>query len=276
MALPANFRFSQASLQDYVDCPRRFQLRYVLGVRWPAAREGPILEWEQRARRGAAFHRLVQRHIAGIPPEALDEAAREGGLWDWWQAYLTTPPRDLPVSIRRPELRLSTPLLGYRLSARYDLLALEPGERAVIVDWKTSGTRPRRAWLERRLQTQVYPYVLVEAGTQWNAGEHLLPEQVEIVYWFADQPGQVERFPYGAGQHAAVEEKLRALIAAIAALDDEQWPLTQDLRHCRFCPYRTLCDREAVEGTDEEAEAEPEEAMFDLDLDLEQIAEIEF
>ncbi len=31
-AFPADivFTFSQSSLQDYLDCPRRFQLRYVL------------------------------------------------------------------------------------------------------------------------------------------------------------------------------------------------------------------------------------------------------
>ena len=27
--LPVNFTFSQSSLQDYTDCPRRFQLRYI-------------------------------------------------------------------------------------------------------------------------------------------------------------------------------------------------------------------------------------------------------
>ena len=135
MVLPANFRYSQASLQDYTDCPRRFQLRYVLDIRWPAAHQGPVLEWERRARRGAAFHRLIHQHITGIPAEALDTAARESGLWDWWQAYLTRPPRDLPASVHRPELRLSTPLGNYRLGARYDLLALEPGE---LVDTLTA------------------------------------------------------------------------------------------------------------------------------------------
>lgn len=30
MNLPGSFHFTQSSLQDYLDCPRRFQLRYVL------------------------------------------------------------------------------------------------------------------------------------------------------------------------------------------------------------------------------------------------------
>jgi CRISPR/Cas system-associated exonuclease Cas4 (RecB family) len=281
MMLPANFGFSQASLQDYADCPRRFQLRYVLNVRWPASYKDPIAKWEQRARQGAAFHRLIHQHTTGIPADVLCAAVGEGELRDWWQAYLSAPPRDLPTTIRRSELRLSTPLAGHRLTARYDLLAVEPGQRAVIVDWKTSQSRPRRTWLEKRLQTQVYRYVLVRAGAQLYDREHpvghlqpLLPEQVELVYWLASFPGQTERFQYDADQHTAVEQSLSAMIAEIAALDLGEWPLASDHRQCKYCPYRTLCDREEVEGTDEEPEDESEEDLFDFDL--EQIAEVEF
>jgi CRISPR/Cas system-associated exonuclease Cas4 (RecB family) len=274
MALPANFAFSQASLQDYVDCPRRFQLRYVMNVRWPAAREGPTAEWERRARQGAAFHRLVHRHINGVPAEVLDAAAEEEGLQAWWQAFATAPPRGLPITVRRSELRLSTPLGGYRLTARYDLLAVEPEQRAVIVDWKTSQSRPRRLWLEKRLQTHVYRYVLLKAGAQFNGGRPLLPEQIELLYWFANFPGQVERFPYDAEQHVAAEQSISATIAAIAMRDLDEWPLTADHRKCKYCPYKTLCEREGIEGAEEDAEDEPEKDLFEFDL--EQIAEIEF
>ena len=34
--LPAQFAFSQSSLQDYADCPRRFQLRYLDKLIYPA------------------------------------------------------------------------------------------------------------------------------------------------------------------------------------------------------------------------------------------------
>ncbi len=36
MALPSDFQFSQSSLQDYVDCPWRFYLRYIRQLAWPA------------------------------------------------------------------------------------------------------------------------------------------------------------------------------------------------------------------------------------------------
>ena len=36
MSILPNFVFSQSSLQDYVDCARRFELRYIDELRWPA------------------------------------------------------------------------------------------------------------------------------------------------------------------------------------------------------------------------------------------------
>ena len=50
--LPDDFSFSQASLQDFEVCRRRFYLRYVLGLRWPASPAEPIDEHERRVRWG--------------------------------------------------------------------------------------------------------------------------------------------------------------------------------------------------------------------------------
>jgi CRISPR/Cas system-associated exonuclease Cas4 (RecB family) len=290
--LPPAFTFSQASLQDYADCPRRFQLRYVLGVRWPAAREDS--QWEQKAQIGAAFHRMVQRYTVGVAKGAIEARLGTDELRQWWKHYLQTPP-EMPVALRLPEVRLTTPLAApgaagqmsaglqsaghlsarYRLMARYDLLAVDPGERAVIVDWKTNEKRPPRARLQDRWQTLVYRYVLVQAGTQLNGNRQWKPDQIELVYWFANYPAQPERFAYDDAQYAEDEWTLRATIGEIASGVQEEWALTDDLRQCRYCTYRTLCDREKVDA--DTPEWEPEDAgISDLEFDLEQVAEIEF
>ena len=143
MPLPSSLTFSQASLQDYADCPRRFQLRYLLDVRWPAAHDGSISEWEARAQLGSAFHRLIYQHTVGIPIEALARTIEAEDLRRWWHAYLDTPPAGISGAVRQSEVRLTAPLsgpesaepgfAGHRLMARYDLLAIEPGRQAVIV-----------------------------------------------------------------------------------------------------------------------------------------------
>ena len=139
MGLPAGFTFSQASLQDYSDCPRRFQLRYVLGVRWPSA-DAQLSTWEKRAQQGAAFHRLVHQHTVGIPEAALTASITDPELRVWWRAYLDTPPPGLPSEVRRSEVRLSV-----LLDVHPDVLVADPPRsglgRATLEGIQTLGPR---------------------------------------------------------------------------------------------------------------------------------------
>ena len=71
MSLPDDFQFSQSSLQDFETCARRFQLRYLRQLSWPAVESEPIQEAERLAQLGADFHRLVHQHLVGIDEETL-------------------------------------------------------------------------------------------------------------------------------------------------------------------------------------------------------------
>jgi len=280
MSLPPDFQFSQASLQDYVDCPRRFQLRYLLRVDWPAIEAEPALESERHLQQGNAFHRLVHQHTLGIPEERLLDAVADEDLRRWWYNYLTLPPADLPTT-RYPEVVLSAPLGGYRLVAKYDLVAVDAGQRITVVDWKTYRKRPRLKWLGERLQTRVYPYLLVQAGTHLNAGLPLQPEQVAMIYWYANFPGMPERLPYDAARYEADGAYLASLVEEIEGeverLGEADFPLTLYDRRCNYCPYRSLCRRGAQAGPIDEIEEELDVSDdFDISLDLEQIAEIEY
>ncbi|HET91683.1 MAG TPA: PD-(D/E)XK nuclease family protein [Chloroflexi bacterium] len=280
--LPPDFQFSQASLQDYVDCPRRFQLRYVERVAWPAPQADPPLENERYLQQGAAFHRLVHQHLLGLPAEQLSRLIVGEDLGQWWRNYLEARPPDLPP-LHYPEVLLSAPVGGYRLVARYDLVAVAPGRRAVVVDWKTSRRRPRRERLAQRLQTRVYPYVLVRAGAQLNDGQPLTPAQVEMIYWFAPSPAHPERFVYDQDRYAQDEARLTALIEEIGGLAVGELPRTSQGRRCDYCSYRSLCERGVMAGPlaeledEQEGEEVPEqEENWDVAFDFEQIAEIEY
>lgn len=274
MSIPSDFQFTQGNLQDYVDCPRRFQLRYVLQLAWPAPQAEPLAEAERRMEMGLAFHRLVYQHMLGIPTDVLTRAVTDPDLARWWHNYLTVPPPALPAQLRRAEIVLSAPLNSYRLVAKYDLVAVTPGERLVIVDWKTGQRRPARSALESRLQTRLYRYLLVEAGNSLNEKQPVRPEQVQMVYWFADYPTQPEYFPYDTAQVLADGDYLHRLIAEIGQQDEEIWPLTPDERLCFFCYYRSLCARKVTAGPLNELADEPATALTDFDVDLEQVAEI--
>ncbi len=282
--LPSDFVFTQANLQDYVECRRRFLLRYLWELAWPAIEAEPADDYEAHVRDGELFHRLVHQHQLGLGADRLQAlvaaAAEESGgqLADWWENYLRAGPSDLPEH-RYPELALSVPLGDYRLLAKYDLVAVAPGRSAEIVDWKTGTHRPSRAVLAARLQTRVYRYVLVQAGAQLNGGRPLRPEQVAMRYWFANFPDQPERFPYDATQHEADGRYLTNLAAEIATAGEGDFPLTDDVRRCRFCAYRSLCGRGAQAGHMADAEVEPEpevEVSWAEGFDFEQVAEVVF
>ena len=284
--LPLDFQFSQSSLQDYVDCPRRFQLRHLDKVAWPALESEPVLENERAMQRGAQFHNLVQQHLLGIPASSLTLLAQEEALSRWWQAYLAAVP-PLLQGQRLPEITLSAPLLGCRLLAKYDLLLVLPDPpqvspipndqgRVVIYDWKTSAKKPRRVYLLEHLQTRVYPYLLVQASAFLNHGVPLQPEQVQMVYWFTAAPSQPEVIAYTADQYRQDGEYLTGLVREIAGLKPDEFSLTANAGRCRFCTYRSLCERGVAAGDLDAAGEDEVETSPDDGFNFEQIAEIAF
>lgn len=255
MSLPVNFHFSQASLADYVDCARRFQLRYILEQAWPAVESEPLLERERLAELGRRFHKLIQQHVEGLPIETLTPSPDEPELARWWESYLkalTATLADLPA-LRRAEAALSIPFKSYRLIAHFDLIAADDN-RAVIVDWKTEHRQPAREQLLRRMQTRVYRYVLAEA-------QQRPPGTISMIYWFAQYPDQPIALPYDAAQYADDGQFLFGLIDEIEqyAQRETEWDKTPDERKCAYCVYRSLCNRGVQAGT-----LEPDEDDLDL------------
>ena len=147
MNLPDDFQFSQSSLQDFADCPRRFYLKYIQQLHYPAAESAPLRDFEESMERGTAVppphSSAPDRHSSG---GACRNAIPDETIETWWENYLRYALNDLPAR-RFPEITLSAPLAGRRLVAKYDLLAIG-AERAVIVDWKTAHNRPKRERLD--------------------------------------------------------------------------------------------------------------------------------
>ena len=274
MPIAPDFQFSQSSLQDYVDCQRRFQLRYLTRQAWPAVEVEPIFDKENFLRQGAIFHRMAQQHILGLPAERVLAANADPELHRWWGNFIDSGLDGLPET-RYPEKLLSILLAGEPLIAKYDLIAVEPGGRAIIVDWKTSRKKPPRSWLANRLQTRIYRYLMVRAGASLNGGEPFAPEQIEMVYWFTNFPDQAETFAYDGAMVAEDEAFLADLISTIVAQDDDTFPLSADERRCRFCQYRSLCARGSHPGTMDEEDAFLA-GDFEGDVDDGPILELEF
>jgi CRISPR/Cas system-associated exonuclease Cas4 (RecB family) len=265
---------SQSSLQDYMDCAQRFKLRYLDRLSYPAAETEPTLENEKHQQEGEYFHRLIQQHLIGIPAEQISKFANTPNLQRWWENFQNTRElKDLRnLSGLYSESTLSAPLGKHRLLAKYDLIAIQDG-KAVIYDWKTYRKRPRNEWLNARMQTRVYRALLVKAGAHLNQGRPFEPEQIEMVYWFAEFPEEPVKLPYTSAQFQRDWDTLLKLSEEVASASS--YPLTEDRQKCLFCTYRSYCERGVRAGDVEQAEAEMEaEELFDVNF--EQIGEIAF
>lgn len=267
---------SQSSLQDYADCSRRFQLRYIDRLVYPAVETEPALENERRQQEGETFHRLVQQHLLGIPAEKVGRLANTPNLQRWWDNYLNDKDLQGLESTGSlglyPELTLSAPLPPFRLLAKFDLAAFLPGGKAIIYDWKTYRKRPKNELLAARWQTRVYRALLARAGNQLNGGQPIAPEHIEMVYWFADFPREPARFPYAAAQFKRDWDALERLAAEIANKTDfPPIALEKADSACPWCSYRSYCNRGVGAGEGEEAETE---SSLEI-INFEQIGEIE-
>jgi len=282
MILPPSFTYSQSSLQDYADCPRRFYLKHLLKLAWPSIESEPIQENEHFRLQGELFHKMVHQFLIGIPAEKLSGMASDALLTDWWGNFLASQKDLFNLKNTRffPELSVTAQFEGFHLLAKYDLLVLKDDGSCVIYDWKTYRKRPRREHLAQKLQTRIYPFVLTLSGFLQDNSRSFDLAQLSMVYWYANFPEQPETFRYSPSQYQKDERFLSKLIHSISKAaeseHDEAFPLTEAVERCLFCIYRSLCDR-GIRAGDWEEESEVTELQSSLDdFNFEHISEIEF
>lgn len=284
MTLPEGFLFSQSNLQDYVDCQRRFQLHYILNQAWPAVEAEPYIENEVRMDQGARFHKIARQYLVGVPESQIAQSIKNDEvIRAWWDNFLDSIKNGSLTSLsdrgiqKYEEISLSVPIGGFRIIAKYDLLVIHIDKRLTILDWKTSQRHPKRNWLAERLQTHVYPFVLTGAIPSLLGTKRIDPGQVEMVYWFTNQPDQSERFSYDQKSYQEDHRFLTNLIADIQKKSELIFPLTSQVKRCLFCTYRSLCNRGTEAGDlqhlEEWLETEP---SAEIEIDFDQIGEIEF
>jgi CRISPR/Cas system-associated exonuclease Cas4 (RecB family) len=265
--MPQLTTLSQSSLQDYHDCPRRFELRYMQRLAYPAVEAEPALENEKHQQEGEYFHRLAQQYFVGIPVERIAKLANTDNLQRWWENFVND--KDLSslqnLTGLMAEASLSAPLGKFRLLAKYDLIAGDQ-DKVTIYDWKTYRKRPKNEWMLIRWQTRVYRALLARTKS-------IAPEQIEMVYWYADFPAEPARFPYSADQFKRDWDALEKIAAEI--LSAGSFPLTEESARCNYCPYRSYCDRgiRAGDASDAELESAAEELF---NINFEQVGEIAF
>ena len=260
------FRFSQSSLSAFDACRRRFWLRYLRRLEWPAALTITD-QWEEAIRRGKTFHQWAQQEALGLDLEETVDHCGDELLQRWWRNYREQPPAGVPRGTPLAEVQLTAPLGDCWLLARFDRVVIGEDGQAVIFDWKTGLKRPEQRIHAASWQTLVYRYVLAEAGQVLNGGVPIAPERISLVYWHAQYPEELQPIGYSREEHQKARETLTEGISRIAVLEGEAaFPKTGDQEECRRCLFRTFCEIEVEPLASIEDGWEMEEEDGDRDL----------
>jgi len=268
---------SQSNLQDFNECPRRFQLKVVDNISWPAVYLEPLSQLEQATEIGNNFHQLCHQFFTGIDQESLSHTISNPALKLLWESFYSFA-SNLQIENRYSEIILSTPFLGHQLIAKYDLLIKKNDGSFVIYDWKTSTHKPARTLLGKRYQTFLYPFIFTEAGTSIFNVDQVSPNSISMNYWYPTSSDPEELFPYSDSLYSENTDELTGLISKIDSYikSEKTFPLTDDLTLCSKCIYRSLCERGIQAGNFDLYTEIDQEDLSGFHFDLENIGGIEF
>jgi RecB family exonuclease len=268
MAIDPKFTFSANSLQDYLNCPRRFELKYLLKQDWPAETSQPVLEFEHHLQLGNQFHQLAQRYLNGIPEKVLGDSITDSDLAEWFQNFLAFY-ASLELAQTYTEFPVHFFIKGFEVKAVFDLLAVDRDGILNIFDWKTSLRLPRKDSLTSRMQTILYPLAVVEACADMIPDFKLTPGAVRMTYLYVAHKNQnVFQFDYSADQYDVGKGNIEGLIAEIKDKEPGSFACTSNKRLCKYCVYRSLCERGTSAGEFENFEEEDlEDLIARVDFD---------
>lgn len=271
------FDYSQNKLHDYLECPRRYELRYLLQRIWPAVHSEPVLALEEQMNNGKIFHLMAQQFFSGINPNEIQLQVESEKILTWWNAFLPFAEAYKQLSCQ-PEVYISSKINQTSFVGVFDLLVYTPNGKITIVDWKTNQIKPPRRNLEQHVQTRLYPLLLTSGGKQWNNGHEVQPDQIEMIYWFANFPDEPESFPYSEQSYQSDLFFILDLVDRIEKTGPGEFLLTENQTKCKFCNYRSLCGRGSTPGLYTELETEDLEYLYEEieEIDMNQIGEIAF
>jgi hypothetical protein len=270
------FQYSQASLQDFATCNRRFYYRYIERLKWPAVESSPVLANENFMKMGAEFHLLVQQYILGIDEQILAKLAQSSGLGEWWQNFIEHLPFALEDELLA-EKKFIVSIGEHRVLAKFDLIVKRKDDRIIIFDWKTARKLPTRTQMAARWQSKVYPFVIAKMGKNFGIDGKINPEQIEFHYWYPQFPTRPEQFIYSQEDFQRHQDEIEQLIIKIESLSEkEDFQLTSNQKLCSFCVFRSLCERGTEAGNEIDSSDVFEESELDWEIDFEQVGEIAY
>lgn len=235
------FELSASRLGTALNCRRQYYYQYVNRLDWPESFDDDFQLVEEFTRLGRDFHLAIQRVLQGIL--TIDEAIRlntgDVGVWlTRWKRMVVLPKNGEIFS----ELALSSLHGDFLWRGTLDLLVRD-GDRIHIYDWKTSRHQTNRAKLESMPQTRLYRALFVENAAALFGMDRSCVDQIKMTYWYTNFPEQPITISYSERAYQADVAWISEIAETLRSEAKEDYPLTLQLQKCKYCRYRTHCNR---------------------------------
>lgn len=257
--------FSQSSLEIFNQCRLKFKKRYIDRLYW----RNWVLGSEEsiRTEKGRLFHLLAYRFFLNMDCEPGNITDEYKELQDWMRNLKSFVELN-PVGLYHPEFELKMSADGLKLQAKYDLIVIEEGYRAIIYDWKVQDKPLNRKHLEGCFQTVVYRYMLAKAG-RTVSGFDIQPENISMVYWQPNHPNMPVRIDYSSELFRQDEWFVKHEINKIMNCDFGSPAIkTTDPNICRHCEFCSICNGFQPEKDEFEFEDEDLDLSWDTEEEL--------
>lgn len=248
---------SATSLQDFLDCRRRFQLKYIDQISWPQPLNAVNIKQLEAMTRGREFHQLMQQHFLGIPDEKLLKSIDDNTLKTWFINTINSEICKIDQAENLTEYRLSTYISDTLVTGIIDLVIIQPESSLKIIDWKTGLAKPNPQFYVSRIQTRLYP-LLIAQSPLFHA--HLTYkrsfDKIEFIYWFTHFPQLPIINQYSPEKFDLDKVLLAELVNTIQNTHVDEMKMTTNLNTCRTCHFQVFCGRSSSESAQD---------LFDLD-----------
>lgn len=276
MAQNRDFIFSANNLKDYLECPRRFELKYILKQNWPAISSQPVQEMEFRIHQGNRFHQVANQYLSGVPIEILASSINDPDLLLWFTNFhkFIKPYLEYPYY---SEFLLTISLEDYRLIAVFDFIAQISDSEILIIDWKTTTRRPKTEFYLQSVQTLLYPLIVFEnQNTIFSQENHQKNKMISMAYWFPNFPESTVSLNHIDTNHNSSKKVISTLISEIVEKEPGEFEKTNNNEHCSYCQFRSLCERGIVAGNENENPSDNEDPYGIEKINFDFAAGVEF
>lgn len=245
--------FSQLALSTYLTCQLKFRRRYLEELYWPRPTTKAI-------ELGNDFHAAAERYFLTGEEEKYPEPL--GAMLE--KLYSFRPLEPDTIFFPEQQLRLNSDI---KLLAKYDLIVLT--EKAYIYDWKTDKKKIKKSYYQNSMQTMVYRYLLVAAGSGYWGGRVIKPKDVVMCYLNPNYPNEPLYLEYTDKRYKQDEAAIHGIISEIKTRPWDEFLTAGDKKVCSYCEYSPLCHgKPGTEDKDFETD--------DLSLSWDDIEEIPY